>query len=297
MNISQSISKKEKKKKTNVVVVVFCFFIFLSSMNFINNYFYFLFFAFAVLFILGIRTFRVNGFVVALTVISVSYLAFYPDSAYSITGIIKQFVYPLSYLCGLNCLKLFEDGETEEEKRQKIENGFLVLCYVIATGILVHVILNLYSNQGIIGREINDFWGGASSATCNAAMFCFGIGMIPALLINKSGAFGKIFAVVNLVSFVLFALILAGRTFFVLFLIVFLLSVLFKAFRSKNFNGAVSIIFIVALVCVALIFLYQRNKLLAISRVITILWSCNSFWLIVTTSWSYNVLRLVVTML
>lgn len=259
MNTSLYLLKKEKRKNIGFVMPLFCISLFLSSLNFVNKYFYFLFFCFAVLFFIGIRSFCVNGMVVALLGVSLSYLIFNPSSAYSITGVLKQFVYPLSYLCGLNCLKLFEGGDTQEEKQRKLEKGFLIFCYIIAAGIFVHVLLNLYLNQGFEDRDIVDFWGGASSATCNAAMFCFGIGMIPALLINKSGVFGKLFAIFNLIAFVLFALILAGRTFFLLFSIIFIVTVLFSAFRTRSLGKAFGTILIVFILCVVLVLLYQAN--------------------------------------
>ena len=258
MNTLSSQTKKSKHINFNFTMLLFSAFLFLSSLNFANKYFYFLFLCFATLFVLGVRTININGGVIALLGISLSYLVFYPDSAYSITGVLKQFVYPLAYLCGLNCLKLFAD-RAQGNQKQKMEKGFLILCYVIAMGIFVHVFLNLYTNQGLNDREIIDYWGGASSATCNAAMFCFGIGMIPALLLNKSGRFGKLFSIVSLIIFTLFALVLAGRTFFFLFLIVFVFTVLFSAYRDKNFGKALRVMLIVAVISIIMVVLYQVN--------------------------------------
>lgn len=262
MNKECKLPEKDKggRRGFSFALLIFSLSLFLSSMNFINKYFYFLFFCFAVLFIFGTRSLYINASVAALFGISFSYLIFNSAAvAYSITGIIKQFVYPLSYLCGLNCLKLFDGADTEIERAKKREKGFVFLCYVIAAGILAHVILNLSINQSINDRNILDFWGGASSATCNAAMFCFGIGMIPALLLNKSGIFGKIFAIGSLIAFLFFALILAGRTFFLLFLIVFVLSLLFSAYKSGDFRKAFRIILIVSVVALVLILLYMQN--------------------------------------
>ena len=262
MNYSTSIPTKDAKKaKTTFALLLFAVSLFLASMDFFNKYFYFLYFCFAVLFILGVKSFHINFFVFALLGISFSYLIFNPNSAYSITGVLKQFVYPLSYLCGLNCLRLFDSGETSHERTKSREKGFLFICYTIAAGILVHVLLNLYNNQGLEGRLIDDFWGGAASATCNAALFCFGIGMIPALLLNKSGWFGKTFSIVCLISFTLFALILAGRTFFFLFLIVFILSVFFSAYKARDIKKAFGLILIVSVIVGVLFAIYKSNFL------------------------------------
>ena len=237
--------------------------IFLASLNFINKYFYFLYIGFGVLmlFLIGTRTFHINHMVFVLFGLSLCYLLFNPNSAYSITGFLKQFVYPLSYMCGLNCLKQFEKKETDPKICQaKREKGFIILCIVIATGLLVHIILNLIINSGGGDRNIVDFWTkDTSSATCNAAMFCFGIGIIPALFFSKSGVIGKTFATVNLAVFVAFALMLAGRTFFLLFAIVFGATLLFAAIVSKNRKKALRILWITALVCGAIALLYFLN--------------------------------------
>ena len=266
MNNALSPQGKNRRKllSSGFVSLLFIPSLLLSSMNFGNKYFYFLFFCFAVLFLLGLPSFRVNGMVLVLFGISISYLLFNPDSAYSVTGFIKQFVYPLSYICGLNCLRQFErskKGELTDKEYGKIqERGFLLLCFVIALGILVHVILNLYANPDPSDRTIIDFWtGNATSATGNAALLCFGVGMIPALLVNKSGLFGKIFAVVSLAISVVFALILAGRTFFLLFAIVFFATVLFSAYLTRKAKKAVRIIVICAVAVGIFVLLFSNN--------------------------------------
>ncbi len=267
--MNNTITKQEKNRKkllaSGFVSFLFVPSLLLSSMNFGNKYFYFLFFCFAVLFLLGLPSFHINGMVFALFGLSISYLLFNASvAAYSITGILKQFVYPLSYICGLNCLKQFEHSKRErltETDRQKLrERGFIVLICVIATGILVHILLNLYANPDPSDRTLIDFWTkDATSATGNAALLCFGIGIIPALLLNKSKLWGKLYAILSLTIFVIFALILAGRTFFLLFAIVFLATVLFSAYQTKSRKKAVRIILIAAIAVGLIALLFSKN--------------------------------------
>ncbi len=263
-----SLSPHKKTKWFFLTFASFLFIpcLFLSSLNFINKYFYFLYACFAILFffLIGMRTFYVNGMVFVLFGISLCYLIFSPDSSYAITGFLKLFVFPLSYICGLNCLRQFEyskkDKVDEDELWEKRKRGFLLLCMVIAAGLLVHVLLNLYANPEAAGRNIVDFWTkDATSATCNAAMFCFGIGLIPALLLHKSGVWGKLFAAVNIVAFVAFALVLAGRTFFLLFAIVFVSVLFFSSFRERKTKAIWRALLIIVLVTGALTLLYMQN--------------------------------------
>lgn len=232
--------------------------LFLSSLNFLNRYFYFLFLAFFIFFFFNNKSISFTPTIVVLFFLSISFVLFDTIVVDSFLSAIKQFVYPLSYLLGLNCIKCSTYGYAET--KETTEKLFLSFTFIISVGILIHIILNLILNWDANERNMLDFWiGNISSATSNAALFCFGIGCLPAFFLNKTIKPLKIFAVASLIFFIVFALMLAVRTFFLLFAITFLCVFVYYIFSTNNKAQSLKTFLIVLLIIVLLVVLFQNN--------------------------------------
>ena len=262
---SQSSSKPLLKRNDapDAVFFIVAVLLFLASMNLFNKYFYLVFFALAIFIVLGRSTFSVNLWLIVLVLFSCCSLLFNPESLYGITAAIKKFIYPLCYFLGLNILtqrkRSHKNGSIAEEMK-RAERLFLSLCVVIAAGIAIHVLLNLLINLEESNRNLIDIWTEQpTSATLHAAMMCLGIGMIPALLLNKSSVRLKVFAAVQLIVFVIFALMLASRTFFVLAALVFVVGIVDVMLHSKSRALLKKILLVLFCIALLLVLIFVAN--------------------------------------
>ena len=254
----QSSLNNSKNLFSSPLFLFLSFFLFLSSMNFLNKYFYFIFIAFTVFFFFINKSIAITPTFFLLLFLSFMLILFDTVSVNSILDIIRQFIFPLSYLLGINCI----NPQTYKAKKNQsnYEKLFLSFCFIISLGILIHVALNFYTNFDSEDRSIVDFWvNSSSSATGQAALFCFGIGCLPALFLNKSNKGLKIFAFISIFIFSSFALVLAVRTFFVLFAITFLCVFIYFICVIEDKIRALKTFFIILLILALLVALYQND--------------------------------------
>ena len=256
--MQNNIASSKQNPFSSFVFLFLSVLLFLSSMNFMNRYFYFIFIAFILFFFFNNKSISITPTFFLLLSLSILFIIFDTEVVKTTNDVIRQFIYPLSYILGLNCIKPKTYGI--ENSKNNTEKLFFIFCVITSLGLLIHIILNLYMNWDSTDRNVIDYWVKVeSSATCNAALFCFGIGCLPAFFLNKTDKLLKIFSIVSLCVFVLFSLLLAGRTFFILFSITFICVFIYFIFSIEKKSKALKVFLIVSLIILLLVILYQNN--------------------------------------
>lgn len=248
-------TSKNKLSLTHVIL----FFIALSAMNVMNGYYYFLLLAFAAFCITPGRKLHIYvGPILSLLVLGVLIFVLSPDSTSSISSLLKPFIYVFCYVMGAGLMRSREDG-IEAIGPYK---GFYWLVSALAIGSLGHYFLNWVSNLGVedVTRNTVDFWTGqVLGATGQAALACMAIALSVACLFINCDKKIKIASWIAIVIIVGYNLILAGRTMFLIMLVV-ILAAFFHRKKMEN-KGKWMTLMILALGILLVVALVRLNFL------------------------------------
>lgn len=254
------ISKeKESKKIFSTEQWLIVFFLFLGAMNFITRYYYWFFIAFF-LFSFFVAKFRIDRAGFALLGLSISLLIFGPLEGSGITSILKPFIYVLCYLMGGSFLQSYKNDDDKKHNA----TAFSTMAIILASGLFIHLVLNLSINMGSADRNTIDFWiGEVISATGQATLACLPIAVICAILFSDNQRWKKMLAVCALIVILYYNLILAGRTAFLFVLFGAMLALIYALWgdkEHKNIFKAKLLLGIMVAILVAVI-LYSNNFL------------------------------------
>lgn len=222
------------------------FLMFLTALNVFDR-FYFCIFGAAIVFLLNPgRKIRFNSSVVMLLGLGLSVLLFNPTAQDSILDMIRPFSYILCYIIGFG---LFQNAENAPVDLRTEEKRMSSVIYVIAGGSFLRFVLNMFVNWGSENRnEVIDFWTRSEmAATAQAALACLAIAVAVAFLFSKVGKWKKLIAIGALVVVVLYNLVLAGRTLFVIIILTAAIAIIY-AHRAEKRKMSKAFIIILALV-------------------------------------------------
>ena len=224
-------------------------------LNVINRYFYFVIAAVLVLLLMPNAKVRLNRSAFLLVAVSMCTLLFDPNTQDRVLDMVKPFAYPLCYVLGTSVFTYRKGAPVDLQKEEK--NISTAIC-VIAGGPLLRFILNMITNWGSTNRNVIDFWTKSEmAATGQAALACMAIAVAVAFLFSKAGNQKKIIGAAILLAIITYNLILAGRTIFVLILLIMMVAILYRCITEKiKIGKAVTIILVVLLV---LVLLYNNN--------------------------------------
>ena len=257
MKIKNTSSNENIVRSIFLVLILFC--LFLGSLNLINRFYYCIYIAALLFVMVPGRKLHFDKSFLMLLIFATSLLIF--DSSYQtmVTSMIKPFTYPLCYIMGLS---LFPKEESNLDLSHS-EKQTSVVIYVASGGVMLHFVLNMLTNRGANTRNVIDFWTkDEMSATGQATLACLMIAVAAAFLFSKSGKLKKTIAIASLAIILAYNLILAGRTIFLLILIVFAVALLYVIYENKRVkaNGkTVKLIFAITSVLMLLILLYSSN--------------------------------------
>lgn len=228
---------------------------FLGALDFINRYFFCVFIGFFLFAVTPKRKFTFTPTVVVLLALSLSLLLFNAESQKMLTSMLKPFVFPICYLMGLTILRKKEHKTDLENDEKRAGNLF----FLIALGLLLHFGLNMLVNMNpdLVRDEIIDFWtNDLMSATAQAALATMMLALVAAYFFSRASIVKKVVALLSLALILSYNLILAGRTVFLMAIIVFTVAALHLGLVRRRFLKTVAIILILVLL---LLLLYNAN--------------------------------------
>lgn len=247
------MAKKRKILRPEQIILLAM--LFLAGMNFFNLYFYLIFFA-AVLFLAIKRKIQIDINVLFLIVLAVSWSIFSPTAHDKVTSLIKPFIYPLSYLAGINFLS------SGDSKTKKDNNSvFIVSVFVISFGCFTYFVLNMLNNMDLtLDRNTIDIWTKTPlSATNQATFVCLSIGVFISVLFCDYSIRKKAICFLLIGTILMYNLMLAGRTIFVMIAAVLLLSALFYFKTEKKYFRKFKIIMWCIFALLILLYMYESN--------------------------------------
>ncbi len=231
------------------------FSMFLAALNIFNRFFIMAFIALFIFLFTPNRKLRINNAVVILGVFALAILICNPQANDRILDMIKPFTYVVCYIMGFGLIQYRNYAPTDLRQDEKKVSSVI---YVMAGGTLLHFLLNWITNMNATNRNTVDIWTkDVLSATGQAPLACLGIAVAIAFLFTKVGKRKKIIAIAAMILIVLYNLILAGRTLFMLILIVTLAAFLYVCIAEQKKTLKVAIITIS--LTVVLFVLYQTN--------------------------------------
>jgi len=229
--------------------------LFFGNMNVGNLYFYFIFLACFVCIFVHSRNVKIDILFVVLTLFSLCYLVAFPGARNSLTTIIKQFIYPMSYLIGLNFTKQVTEQSELRINEQKLSAFFVVP----AIGMFVHYLLNLLVNYSSISRNTIDIWTDkVISATGQACLAVLATAVFFSMLFCGESKTKKLVALFGLLVIFAYNLVLAGRTLLLLMVIVFCVSFGYKV-QFSNRKQKAKTIFLVMIVVLSVFAIYVQD--------------------------------------
>lgn len=244
-----------KRYGFSTLQVVTLLLLFLAGLNIGNKYFYFCFVATG-MFILMCRKITLDIQVVALLILSFSWMLFSPDlSELSLTAFIKPFLYPMAYVAGRNFF--FGTPQVKDAHKQSLMIPIFVL---LSVGPFIHYLFNYLSNLGSVNRNTVDIWSGTVlSATNQAALACMMLGVSLAFLFISTKVYVTIFSVASLVIIFLYNLILSGRTLLITAALIILVCIIYYFVEIKVVERKVKIIGIVLVLAIIIYFIITYN--------------------------------------
>jgi hypothetical protein len=227
----------------------------LAALNFFDMYYFFICFATMAICISINKKIQFDLTFLLLMLFSISLLIFNNRAKGSIQSITKQLVYPMCYLIGLNIMNASNDLNDCKYKKYMI---------VLAYATLGHAIMNMFYNfqLGYVhDRDTYDIWTkNMASATGQAMLFCIFIGCLPSFLLIPDGKLERVCSLIGFVLLLAYALILAGRTIFILIAISMCIY-LAHYFAAIHGSERIKKIMMIAACCVIAIFAYTNNLL------------------------------------
>lgn len=232
------------------------FSMFLAALNMINRFYIFVLVALLIFLVAPKRKLRVNRSVFVLGILGIAVLIFNPQSNDRMLDMLKPFTYFLCYMMGFGLIqyKAYEPTDLRQDE-QKVSS----VIYVMAGGAFLHFLLNMITNLKVIKREmVIDFWTKSEmAATGQAALACLAVAISIAFLFTKVGKWKKFVAILTLALIVSYNLILAGRTIFVLIIVVLIAALVYlRTVEKKKISNVILICMAIILV---LLILYQVN--------------------------------------
>lgn len=237
-----------------ILLICFC----LASMNFLGRFYYCAFVAFIV-FIFFNRKIYYSGEIVVLFLLCLSFLIFSSTSQIGLLPMIKTFTPTLCFLVGYNLLNSCI-------KNKKLENSEKIVCLtiiVIAFGAFVHYVLNMFNNDlTSVDRNTTDFWTKTViAATGQAALAVMMTGVVIATIFSNSKTIYKILSIICLFIILFYNLVLAGRTLFVITLVVASVALLFLVSKYKSKKTVFSVAIILLFIAIFGILVYNFDFL------------------------------------
>lgn len=228
--------------------------LFAAAMNLRSMLFYLIFIAFFLFAIKPNVKLRIDASVGFLLVLALSWGVFSPTAAGSIFGLVRSFTYLLCYVMGAG---LFDDTAKKPEENTPYKL-FYILVVTLALGTLAHYLLNWSINVDTVERETLDFWTGEEmAATGQAALACLPLGAAISFLFTKQNKWVKIASVATVVLILLYNFVLAGRTLFVMMIIIAGIALLHRMKTQKS--GNIRLVAIILAIILLVLFMYQAN--------------------------------------
>ena len=219
--------------------------LFLCTLNLYNLFFYLTFLALALCCFCMKAKFSFNLSFLSLMILAVCWVLFAFREYTGVTLLFKPFVYAISYQVGCQLFYLLKADRFPSE-------SIRATSLVIASGFLLHLVLNFIINLGSKERNTMDIWSReASSATGQAILACIPLAIACATLFSGTKLWTRLLAAGALVFIVRYNLMLAGRTLFV-FLVVIVLEALLHtvlAHPSKKYRHSVVAVFLLICAC------------------------------------------------
>ena len=214
----------------------------MATLNAINRFYFFLFGAIIILFVFSNAHFKMDFSALWLFTLGLSFAIFSPETTSSLLGVLKPFSYAIAYIIGLSIY-----GKLKDKPQYK---GFYVLTVTIVAGSTVHFILNFITNRASSDRNIVDFWSQTSlAATGQAAIALLTVALAIGCLFSDFSLKYKLISLIAIITVALYNLLLAGRTLFIMMILLIALAFLFRLYSSskKRFQFIVITAFILFL--------------------------------------------------
>lgn len=242
-----------KESQFNLLQKATLFLLILAGMNFLSRD-RLIGVAACMLFLIFKAKFVVNGDVLTLLLLSTSWSIFAPPITNTLFHIMKPLAYPLAYCVGLNFL-------SPTQSQEKTEKGFRNTVTVIAAGPFLHFVLNFIYNLGTnVDRNTIDIWSGESlSATIQAALSLMMLVVVVTMLFTNTSIRNKVISVITLIAIFIYNLTLAGRTLFVMLMLIFAVSLMFLMIKGEKKGTKYKTLLIIILVALILLVLYNAN--------------------------------------
>lgn len=234
--------------------------LFLAAMNFHASFFYIVIVLFGVLLIVQKKFLLNQYFLIYLALSGIMVLFGRSEGLY---GMIQCISYVLLYLIGYNIITVSLSNNIHDFKS---ENDFLqkkasAVIATICAGAFLHYILNfLFNFNQSIGRNTNDIWTGTvMSATVQASLACLMLGLSVSMILAPVKKLYRYIGCISLFGIIIYDLILACRTMFVMLIILFIIGVLYMQ-KILNTSQKKIRFYIGLLICLLVIsFLYFSN--------------------------------------
>ncbi|MBR6593622.1 MAG: hypothetical protein IKK83_00350 [Clostridia bacterium] len=210
--------------------------LFFAAMNFKAKFFYFVFAALISLGILQRRLLINAGSLVYLALGVLMAVYNYDEGVLSMVRCLA----PLSlYLVGYNITAIMEGKAQDfafDEDAAKRTGYFLLIS--ISAGSFFHYILNFATNYNkFLGRNTIDIWtGSVMAATGQATLACLMLGLSVAMIFAPKKRSHRWIGAISIVCMIAYNLVLAGRTLFVVLLVLFAVAILYmrKSLTTKG---------------------------------------------------------------
>lgn len=228
---------------------------FMGAMDFVTRNYYWVFIAFLLFFVFYIRKFKFDGNLAVLLFLAVSVLAFNEGYQKSFTYMLKPFIFPIGYCIGFNTLFASPKKNSELDISERNTEKVILIATL---GSFAHFLLNAIKNIDSVTRNVLDYWTNQpASATAQAALATLATAVAAAYLFSRVDVKRKLFAILSLIFIVSYNLVLAGRTLFVLIIILLAFSFLHNSVIEKK--KLVGSLLIVCVVCALLLTAYANN--------------------------------------
>lgn len=234
----QSLMSEHKIKERfltwqdKAILLLLCF----AAMNFQAKFFYFVFISFA-LYCFFIKRIYISGELIVYLIFSCVY------SIYAINegpmAVLRRLAFIMFFIVGY--------GVSQNKSKDHFEPWLRASLISLALGSFIHLLCNLILNFGHnIGRNILDIWSDEiMSATGQASLSCLSIGLAAAWFVYPRRKIERVLSLVITIIILLFNLILAGRTIFVMFSFSFIGCLILIWRQLKEINRKQNIVLII----------------------------------------------------
>lgn len=240
-----------KEAQFSLLQKITLFLLILAGMDFFSQYRTIAVAACAIFLLLKVR-FTFDSNVLWLLLLAFSWVIFSP-SINSASSMIAPFAFPLAYCVGLNFLA--------DKNNEKVEKNFRTAVIAVSAGPFIHFILNFLYNFGKdVERNTYDFWTkDVLSATGQATLALMMLAVAVIMLFTNERRHSKAWSVMILVAIFVYNLMLAGRTLFVMLILLFAVSLLFLILKGEKNSKKYKTLLIIALLILMFTVLYNSN--------------------------------------